>query len=256
MIDKLIAAAKKAGEIILSAHDIENAVDEKSGTANFVTKYDVMVQEYLFDELKKSFPKAKFMGEENGADHLYENGLCFIIDPIDGTTNFIMNYRHSAVSIGLAQDGEMIAGVVYNPYMDEVFHAEKGKGAFLNGQKIEAVERSIAQSVVGYGTSPYYPDKMDATFKLVRDLYELSLDVRRSGSAALDLCYIACSRTGLFFETKLSPWDYAAASLIITEAGGSIGRIEGGDITFDKPCSVLAGNKKAAEEFHTRFSFK
>ena len=139
------AAALKAGEIMLSADRIKAATDEKSGHANFVTEYDRKVQEFLFEELARILPEASFVGEEDGAERFreeYRTGFSFVIDPIDGTTNFIKAYRPSVTSIGLLLDGKPFIGVIYNPYQGVLYSAERGKGAFRNGTPILPIMRS------------------------------------------------------------------------------------------------------------------
>lgn len=249
MLEAIICAVREAGGILLGAHAGQGDISSKEGKANFVTKYDVAVQQFLQERLQKAFPDAAFLGEEGESSVLPEKGDVFIVDPIDGTTNFITDYRHSSISVGLARDGQMYAGVVYNPYLDEVFAAQRGKGAFLNGAPISCGSRGLAQGTVGFGTSPYHPDLAEPTFDLLKKIYAAALDIRRSGSAALDLCYIAAGRTALFFELVLEPWDYAAASIIISEAGGACTQMDGSPITLDKHCSILAGNPAARADF-------
>ncbi len=251
MLEALIQIVREAGGILLGAHAQLQDISSKEGKANFVTKYDVAVQQFLQDRLSTAFPSASFLGEEGGAKQVLQSGDTFLVDPIDGTTNFITGYHHSSISVGLARDGQMYAGVVYNPYLDEVFSAQQGKGAFLNGSPIRCGSRGLAQGTVGFGTSPYHPDLTDATFKLLKKLYRASLDIRRSGSAALDICYAAAGRTALFFELILEPWDYAAASVIVSEAGGACTQLDGSAIALDKGCSILAGNPVAREDFAT-----
>ncbi len=248
MLTTIQEIVREAGKIVLSARNIHEGIESKQGRANFVTQYDVEVQTFLINELSKKFPEAGFIGEE-GDNEEVKSDYCFIIDPIDGTTNFIYDYHHSAISVGLQYKGEMILGVVFNPYLDEMFHAEKGKGAFLNGGPIKVLDEGLADGIVGFGTAPYYRDKADETFELVRKLFDKCLDIRRSGSAALDLCYVAAGRFVLFCEKVVCTWDYAAASLIITEAGGKISTIEGEKMPFSIPTSVLAAGSKAFEEF-------
>ena len=135
-------------------------------------------------------------------------------------------------------------GVVYNPYLDEMFYAQRGKGAYLNGRRISVSGNPLKNGIVIFGTSPYYEELNRASFELAYDYFKKSLDIRRSGSAALDLCSVAAGRAELFFELRLSPWDYAAASLIVEEAGGIVTTVEGGKITLGESCSVLAKNIK------------
>ena len=247
MINKITEIIKQAGDIMLSANHDENRIHSKSGTANFVTEYDIKVQDFLYAALAKLIPEANFIGEESDTNDTAKltDGYSFIIDPIDGTTNFIHDYGHSCISVALLKDGEVIIGAVYNPYRDELFHAEKNRGAYLNGKPIHTSTRELCDSLVCFGTAPYYRELADKTFTILKWLYLNVRDIRRSGSAALDLCYVACGRCDLFFEMILSPWDYTAGSLIITEAGGIITAIDGAAVTFDAPSSVVAGNGDA-----------
>lgn len=250
MIEKTIETVKEAGKIILSAHNQESSVTAKEGKKNFVTKHDVAVQEFLFSELGKAFPETEFVGEE-GENSLESNALRFIIDPIDGTTNFMQDYRCSCISVALCKENEPIIGVVYNPYTDEIFTAEKGKGAYLNGKEIHVSERPLSDGLALFGTSPYHPENTDETFKLLRKVFDFSRDIRRSGSAAYDICAVACGRCEVFFEKELQPWDVAAGTLIIKEAGGIALNYKGKEIDFSKPNDVIFANPKAYKEFIT-----
>jgi len=252
MINNILKCIKKAGEIILSANYHEdNNLHSKSGTANFVTEYDLKVQDFLYKSLVEVIPDVNFIGEESDTNDInkLKQGFSFIIDPIDGTTNFIHNYRYSSISVALLKDGEIIFGAVYNPYTDELFHAEKNKGSYLNNQLIKTGSRGLHDGLVCFGTSPYYRNLADQTFDLLKRLFLNARDIRRSGSAALDLCYIACGRCDVFFEMILSPWDYAAGSLIISEAGGIITSMSGEPVTLDVSSSVIAANKSAYDDF-------
>ena len=250
MINRIIETVRKAGEIILSAHNQESAVTAKEGKKNFVTKYDVAVQDFLFDELGKAFPEAEFVGEESEND-FESKALRFIIDPIDGTTNFMQDFRCSCISVALCKENEVIAGVVYNPYTKEVFSAEKGKGAYLNGEKISVSDRLLSDGLALFGTSPYHPENTDETFALLRKVFDFSRDIRRSGSAAYDVCTVACGRCEVFFEKGLQPWDIAAGTLILNEAGGVALTYSGEEIDFSTPNDVVFANPKAYDEFVT-----
>jgi myo-inositol-1(or 4)-monophosphatase len=241
----------EAGNIMLGAHDISKDIKEKPGSANYVTAYDVAVENFLIEKLSAAFPDAKFIGEEHESTHgkVEQKGRYFIIDPIDGTTNFIHGYRHSCISIALLEDGKVISGVVFNPYQNELFTADLGKGAFLNGEAIHVSERELSQALVIFGTSPYNPELFDVTIKTVESAYKNCRDVRRDGSAALNMAYIAAGRGDVYFEYVLSPWDYAAGYLLIKEAGGIVTDIDGNDVTFDKPSTMLASNISARNEF-------
>lgn len=241
---------RSAAEIMLSAHDIENAVADKSGEANFVTAYDVAVQKYLFGEISKKLPEAVIIGEESDDNPMeaLSDKMCFIIDPIDGTTNFIHNYRTSAISVGITEKNRVVYGAVYNPYQKLMYSARLGEGAFLEidgGTPIplHVSKRPLHDALSCFGTSPYYREELgDVTFERAKWMFMHTRDIRRSGSAALDLCNVAAGAVDVFFEYRLSPWDYAAASLIIEEAGGVITQFDGTPITLGKPCSILAGN--------------
>ena len=252
LIQEISEAARAAGQIILEAHDISQVVKEKPGTANFVTAYDVRVQHYLQTRLGEILPGAHFIGEEEDCTDDTAHGYAFIVDPIDGTTNFIRDYRASCVSIALAQGGEVITGVVYDPYRDELFTAERGQGAALNGKPIHVADNPLSRSLFGVGTTSYYRSKADGTFALARALFDVSLDLRRSGSFAIDACAVACGRLDLAFEMRLSPWDYAASSCILREAGGAMSQLDGSPITLEHPCSIVCGSETAYREFFER----
>lgn len=132
--------------------------------------------------------------------------------------------------------------MVYNPYSDEMFTAQKGQGAFCNGKEIRVSRQPLENGIVLFGTSPYYEELNEESFKKAFDYFKKALDIRRSGSAALDLCSIAAGRAELYFELRLSPWDFAAGALLVKEAGGKVTTVDGQEITYDKPCSVLASN--------------
>ncbi len=250
MVKKITEKVKEAGKIILAAHNQEDSVTAKEGKKNFVTKYDVAVQNFLFEELGKAFPDAEFIGEETEND-FSTNGLRFIIDPIDGTTNFMQDYRCSCISVALCKENEVIAGVVYNPYTNELFSAEKDKGAYLNGDRINVSERPLSDGLALFGTCPYHPENTDETFALLRKVFDLSRDIRRSGTASYDICMIACGRGEVFFEKGLQPWDIAAGTLIVKEAGGIVKNYEGKEISLSTPNDIIFANPKAYEEFKT-----
>ena len=228
---------------MLSATNIEVA-EVKQGDVNYVTFYDKKVQDFLIENLKKAYPNAYFIAEEKDNDNnALQNDLCFIIDPIDGTTNFIRDYKSSSVSIGLFSRGEGIFGAILNPYLGELYTAEKGKGAYLNGQKICVSTKAFNEAIFAFGSSPYYKSELaDKTFAVAKTLFLSCADIRRTGSAALDFCHVATGRIDLFFECRLSPWDFAAGSVIVKEAGGIITDMDGNELDFSKPQSILCSN--------------
>lgn len=235
-------SARSCGEMLIQADRESLRIESKQGQANFVTKYDVSVEAYLREHLLQIVPDAVFIGEESETHSCVGAKHVFIVDPIDGTTNFIKDYHASAISIALLDEGQVMIGVVYNPYMNEMFWAERGKGAYCNGERIHVSDQPLENGLVLFGSSPYYKELWKRSFELAYAYFEKALDIRRSGSAALDLCSIAAGRAEVYFELRLSPWDYVAGSLLVEEAGGVITDIDGDPIRFDRPSSILAQN--------------
>ena len=242
-------AARTAGKIMLEASDVRAVATAKEGHANFVTAYDKRVQAYLFEALGALLPEAKFIGEEDGADAFTEEdrrGFAFCIDPIDGTTNFMTGYRPSVMSIALLRDGVPYLGVVYNPYWDMLFTGMKDGGAFLNGTPIRSSDEPLARSLVSFGTAPYDPELAEQTFALCAYYLPRCIDLRRSGAAAWDLCSVAMGTTGLFYETRLQLWDYAAAALIADEAGCTVTDLQGAPLPYNGPSAVICASQGVA----------
>lgn len=244
---KIEKIAKKCGKIILEADRSAFAIDVKAGHANFVTTYDKTIEEKLKKELTAVLPEAVFVGEEGDTADDINSGYCFVVDPIDGTTDFIHGYPISCVSIGLLKDGKPVLGVVCQPYLGEVYSAERGRGAFLNGKPIHVSENDLENGLVLFGTSPYKVELHEKTMQVALEYLNRATDLRRSGSAAFDICSVAAGRAELFFEWTLSPWDYAASSLILTEAGGIITTMDGEEISFEHPCSILVRNRESTK---------
>ena len=243
LVQKMTEVVRERGQYILNADRSAIAIDSKAGPANFVTEYDKKVQDLLEEKLMKIVPDAKFVGEEENSERVTENGKYFVVDPIDGTTNFIKDYHVSCISVALIEDGKVQIGIIYNPYLDEMYWAKRGMGAYCNDKKIQVSNQPLSNGIVLFGTAPYYEELNQLSFQMAYDYFKQALDIRRSGSAALDLCAIAAGRAELYFELRLSPWDYAAGSLIVEEAGGIVTTVEGEVISLDKPCSVLAKNR-------------
>ncbi|MBO4374736.1 MAG: inositol monophosphatase [Lachnospiraceae bacterium] len=238
--DEIAAVAKEAGRIMLEAKRPQ--ITEKSGHANFCTETDEKIQVLIMERLQGLIPDASFLGEEDGQDVFASKmaeGYCFVIDPIDGTSNFLFEYRPSVVSIALLKDGEPYIGVIYNPFDDMLFSAAAGEGAYMNGQRIMSSEAPLSESLSVFGTAPYYPGLPDRTFDIAKKLLPLCVDLRRSGTAAWDMCCVALGRCGLYFELKIQIWDYAAAALIATEAGCTVTDIEGNPLSYRGASSAL-----------------
>jgi len=244
------SAERRAAELVMHAQGI--IAESKTGRRDVVTEYDCKVQQLLMELLSEAEPGAHFFCEEQNERDSLSAAQLFIIDPIDGTMNFVHGFHHSCISIAYAEYGELLAAAVYNPYMDEMFSAVKGMGAYLNGKRISVSEAPLKESVVCFGTAPYSAALRDMTFDYARKVYDASLDLRREGSAALDLCSVAAGRAGLYFELMVSLWDYAAGVLIVNEAGGECCDVFGKDLPFDesKP-TIVAGGRRAMDDFMT-----
>lgn len=245
----VVKLCKKAGKIILDAYGKIN-FDQKTSSRDLVTQYDKKVQEYLESNLSKKYPEINFLAEESddlGKVDIY-HGEFFVIDPIDGTSNFIHNLKHSAISVGYVKDGEVVLGVVYNPYTKDFYSAIKGQGAYLNAENISVNNLSVKNGLVGYGTACYYDDLRQQA-KTIHNLVTDNVnDLRRPGTASLDLCYLASGKFCAFYECRLAPWDYCAGMLIIAEAGGKITDFDGKPLSLEKKCPVIAGNPIAYKE--------
>ena len=245
---------------MIEAGNEKIGVTTKSSFRDLVTKYDVMVQSLVVEQLSTAFPEARFISEEGdglqtgeeitGTTGITGEALVFVIDPIDGTANFSHHYQHSCISIACIRGGEPAVGVVYDTFLDEMFCAVRGEGAFLNGQRLSIPKHSLSESLVLFGSSPYYMELADETFQNVRKVFGKCQDIRRTGSAALDLCYVAAGRAGLYFECMLSVWDYAAGALIVKEAGGICTSMKSEALVYNKPAksSVIAGSAQIIQE--------
>ncbi len=239
LLDDTVKVIKDAGRMLLDSR--ATTIEQKGDVANLVTDMDCKVQAFLIECLQKIMPDSHFLVEEEDV-HVVRDGYLWIIDPIDGTSNYAYDYRHSAISIALLYDQKVIMGVVYNPYLDELFYSVKGEGSFLNEEKISVKDHDMTSSLILCGTSPYHKEMADKSFTILKELFIQGRDLRRSGSAVLDLCYVACGRVDAFFEYRLSPWDFAAASLIIQEAGGIV-ECPNDRFGFDKAITIIAGNQ-------------
>lgn len=216
----------------------------KKGKFDYVTAVDVKVQEFIQERLKESYPQVDFLGEEQSEYHLDREQL-WILDPIDGTTNFIHDYRSSAISLAYAKKGEIVIGMIYQPYADEMFYAVQKEGAYCNGIPIHVSETdAIEESLIAVGTSPYYKEMAEENFDLFQKLFLQCMDIRRSGSAAIDLAWVSCGRCEAYLERKLKIWDYAAGMLILKEAGGNITDYKGENPGLLLERDILATNGK------------
>lgn len=255
-IEKLKAIVKEAGEIIRHAALDKNSVTSKEGHRNFVTTYDKKVQDFLEKRLLETWPGFGFVAEEQDTPETVGERPCFIVDPIDGTANFIHGLNLSAISVGVAEGGRTRQGVVYNPFLEELFWAEEGKGAWFNGKRLTCPDETLGLSLFCVGMSPYYDELLPATLELMGKIQPLVTDLRRLGAASIDLCYIACGRQGGFCEWRLQPWDYAAGMLIATEAGAIVTDMDGSPLRLDGSSTILAAGPKAYAEFREKIDIK
>lgn len=218
------------------------------GPADYVTQVDTDIQRFLAEELGRCFPDIQFLGEEEGL-HEMPGDTYWILDPIDGTTNLIHDFQHSVISLGLYEKGEITMGVVYDPFREDVYSAKKGSGSFLNGVPVHVSDAgTLGETIITIGTAPYDRGLAEENFQRIRRVFDKSQDIRRTGTAALDLAYVACGRIGGFFEPRLSPWDFAAGMLLVTEAGGQVTDFAGEPLNLLKRGSVVATNGKLHRE--------
>ncbi len=236
---------RRAARLMLDFAD--PAVYSKGRHADFVTEGDLAVQNFLLEELARAFPEARFLAEEGEGQRLTD-GFTFIIDPIDGTTNYFRRRRCSMISIGAVEKRQPVFGMLYDPYRDEIYHAEKGRGAFCNGERLHVADMPFEKALIGFGTAPYYEELFEVTGRTFRALLPLVADIRRTGSACMDLCDVAAGRSDGHFEWCLQPWDYCAATLLVEEAGGKCGNILGGPVTCEQGIPHMAASARIFDE--------
>jgi len=243
-LNVMVAAARKAGRpLIRDFNELENLQISMKGPADFVTSADKRTERILIEELSKARPGYGFLGEEGGAIEGGDKTHRFIIDPIDGTTNFMHGIPHFAISIGLEREGQLVAGVVFNPVTDDLFLAEKGHGAYLNNKRLRvAARKELAPSVIATGL-PFLGKEGHARASAeMAEVMNVTAGIRRFGSASLDLAYVAAGRFDGFWEHSLQSWDVAAGIVLVREAGGMVSDLTGGADIFARG-SVLAANE-------------
>ncbi len=246
MLNVAVKAARSAGSIINRASLDLDALKINSKSPNdFVTEVDQRAEEVIIETLLGAYPDHSVLAEESGREHGAQNSdYVWIIDPLDGTTNFIHGLPFYAVSIALAYRDQVQQAVVYDPTRNDLFYASKGKGAFLNARRLRVSKRTrMSDALIGTGFPFRRSDDFQRYLKMFEAVMPLCAGLRRPGAAALDLCYVAAGHYEAFFETGLHPWDVAAGSLMITEAGGLVGNFTG-ESDFLYQNEVLAGNPK------------
>ena len=244
------------------------------GDSNFVTRVDTNIETAMKAQLSSLFPQIQFMGEESDNHNLDFSRPLWILDPVDGTSNLIHDFQNSSMSLALAVEGSIIFGVIYHYSTGEYFYAKRGEGAYLGRLsschgtpdsyhvslenqiplQVSSIT-SLSRSLVSFGTSPYDKATLgEKNCETLKQIFFLCEDIRRIGSAAIELAYVAAGRVDLYLERNLKPWDYAAAIVIIEEAGGIITDYQGQPINIFAPCDILAGNKIVHEKLRNSIS--
>src|SRR3954454_3595517 len=244
VINVMVKAARRAGRSLKrDLGEIENLQVSLKGPANFVSLADHRAEEAVYSEISKARPGYGFIGEEGGSREGTDKSHVWIVDPLDGTTNFLHGMPHFAVSIALKREDTIVAGVVYNPANDDLFLAERGKGAFLNDQRLRvAGRRQLNECVIACGLPHIGRGDHALSRDEMTELQPRVAGLRRFGAAALDMAYIAAGRFDGYWERNLSPWDLAAGTIIVREAGGIVSGLTGDDDAL-KTGHVVCGNE-------------
>ena len=242
MLQQVVDIVKQAAGLMVADHF---SIMQKDGLANLVTSSDLAVQHFLTDRLAALLPGCGFLCEEEDFRDLSEESV-WIIDPIDGTANYSRGIADCCISVALARGGELQLGVVYSPRRGELYTAERGKGACCNGRPIHVSGRPFADGLLCTALSLYGKQYAKSCSDIIYDLYLRCNDLRRWGSAAVELCLLASGVVELYFEMRLQPWDYAAAGLILREAGGTLCSFDGAFPSLEKASMVIAANTQAS----------
>jgi myo-inositol-1(or 4)-monophosphatase len=240
-VNVAVRAARAAGAIIMRyLARVENLAVEQKSKFDYVTEVDKLAEAEIVRELKRAYPDHAILGEETGASG--KSDKVWIIDPLDGTHNYIRGYPHFSVSIGFMDHGDLVHAVVYDPLHDELFTASKGDGAFVNDRRMRVTRReNLTGALIATGFPYRQREHLDAQLAMTRAVLQQAEDIRRTGSAALDLAYVAAGRMDGYFEIGLKPWDMAAGCLLVRESGGQFCDFTG---TAGLPANgnIVAGN--------------
>jgi myo-inositol-1(or 4)-monophosphatase len=244
LLNVMVEAARKAGRSLARDFgEVQNLQVSRKGPGDFVSQADHKAEQILFSELSRARPGYSFLMEERGAVDGEDAQHRWVIDPLDGTTNFLHGLPFFSISIALERQGQLVAGVIYNPAMDELYTAERGGGAFLNDRRLRVAARAaLSDCVIGTGV-PHLGRGHHGNYLIeLRNVMGETAGIRRIGSAALDLAYVAAGRMDGFWENGLAPWDVAAGALMIREAGGFVTDRDGGHDVVNS-ASIVAGNE-------------
>lgn len=244
LLNIMVQAAMKAGrKLSRDFGEVQNLQVSMKGPGDFVSSADKTAEKIIFEELSKARPDIGFLMEESGVVKGKDPQNRWIIDPLDGTTNFLHGIPMFAISIALEREGQIVAGVIYNPAMDELYTAEKGKGAFMNDRRLRVANRKNMLDCVFVTGIPHLGRPAHNEFiEQQRRVMKNSAGIRRFGAAALDLCYVAAGRVDGFWETGLCPWDMAAGIIMVREAGGYISDLDDTQNMFGST-SIISGNE-------------
>jgi myo-inositol-1(or 4)-monophosphatase len=252
-VNVMVKAARSAGGVLLrSMHKLDAINIVEKDRMDYASEIDEQAEKAVIKELRKAYPDAAFLGEEGGAQG--KGSAVFVIDPLDGTSNFLHGFPHWCVSIALVENGEPQHGVIFDPLRNELFTASRGSGAVLNDKRIRVSERKdLTASLLITGFPPRERERAPAHLECVRELLRSAEDIRRTGSAALDLAYVACGRSDGYFEAGVKPWDIAAGVLLVREAGGRVCDFRGAatgpmDTRGIHGRHLVAGNQKLSAE--------
>ncbi|HET9715576.1 MAG TPA: inositol monophosphatase family protein [Pseudolabrys sp.] len=255
LLNVMISAARKASRAIKRDFgELEKLQVSLKGPANFVSAADRRAEETIYAELMKARPDYGFLGEEGGKREGTDKTHTWIVDPLDGTTNFLHGIPHFAISLALQREGVIVAGLIYNPATDEMFVAERGKGAFLNERRIRVAARTrLFDAIVGCGLAHYGHGDIPLSIKEVGAMQDQVAGLRRFGASALDLAWVAAGRLDGYWERSLKPWDMAAGIVLIREAGGFVSDCEGRDAMLARG-HIVAGNEIIHKELLSRLN--
>lgn len=256
MLNIAVRAARKAGNAIhRSVEDIPDMSVEVKGYNDFVTEIDKLAEKLIIETISDAYPDHSFLAEESGAsENSGQSEYEWIIDPLDGTTNFIHTFPQFCVSIALKHQGKLDQAVIFDPMRSELFTATRGRGAFLDNRRIRVSKRlSCKGALLGTGFPVRNADKLDDYLDTFKVMFKETSGIRRAGSAALDLAYVAAGRLDGFWEMHLQPWDIAAGALLVQEAGGIVGDLKGGS-NHMRGAGVVAGNPKVFKDMIQRLN--
>jgi myo-inositol-1(or 4)-monophosphatase len=244
LLNVMIKAARKAGRALKRDFgEVEHLQISLKGPANFVSAADRRAEETLREELMAARPGYSFLGEEGGRREGSDKTHCWVVDPLDGTSNFLHGIPHFAISIALEREGTVVAGLIYNPANDDLFTAERGKGAFLNDQRLRvAARRRLSDAVIACGLPHIGRGDLALGAREIAAVQDKVAGLRRFGAASLDLAWVAAGRLDGYWERNLSPWDFAAGIIMVREAGGYVTDLDGREPT-PSTVDVLAGNE-------------